>query len=112
MWQSKYTADFKLMKSLTKICHCWLLAIMLLMVQSASVVSACPQGALAPHSRWQVTARDTHARYYSIRYCTLHSPGHLSLTRAPVPPRMALLSLGCGVVSAIKPRTLQRSTRS
>jgi hypothetical protein len=27
MWQSKYTADFKLMKSLTKVCHCWLLAI-------------------------------------------------------------------------------------
>jgi hypothetical protein len=46
------------MKSLTIALHGWLLAMMLLMVQSASVVSACPQLALAPHARWQITAHD------------------------------------------------------
>jgi hypothetical protein len=56
-----------------------------------------------PHSCHALVSRD--ARH-------LESFGHLSLTRAPVPPRMALLSLGCGVVSAIKPRTLQRSAPS
>ena len=58
MRQSIYAADLELMKPLTKACRCLLLAIVILMVQSASVVSACPSMASAPHSRWQVTAHN------------------------------------------------------
>src|SRR6266581_225297 len=58
MRQSIYAADLELMKPLTKACRCLLLALVILMVQSASVVSACSPMASAPHSRWQVTAHN------------------------------------------------------
>src|SRR6266536_847750 len=58
MWQSIYAADLEWMKPLTKACRCLFLALVILMVQSASVVSACSPMASAPHSRWQVTAQD------------------------------------------------------
>ena len=58
MWQSIYAADLELMKPLTKTCRCLLLALVILVVQSASVVSACSSMASAPHSRWQVTAHN------------------------------------------------------
>src|SRR2546425_11444245 len=58
MWQSIYAADLEWMKPLTKACRCLFLALVILMVQSASVVSACSPMASAPHSRWQVTTHN------------------------------------------------------